>query len=106
MNTSAKISLETKESLLTRLARDGLMKNVIASVAGSTLYAVSEGWQLRYLKDAQEITETLDSEAFEAAVQNPDVGAIFVPKSAAITREIAERISTRNGQPKTIFWEA
>ena len=105
MNTVFKLDNQAKENLLARLAKEGLMKRKLVSVDSSGIYAVSEGWQLSYLKGAREVTETLDSEAFEAAAQNPDISAIVVPKAAAMTREIAERILDRSGQLKTVFWE-
>lgn len=106
MNTAFKIDNKLKENLLTRLAKDGLMKNKLASMDGSNVYLVNESWQLNYLKDTAAIVETLDSDSFEAAARNSDIATIFVPKSAAMTQEIAERILTRSGQTKTVFWEA
>lgn len=105
MKTAFNLDTEQKESLLATLAKQGLMTQKIASVDSSGIYAVTEGWQVTYLRDAKQVLETLDSEGFEAAAQNPDIGTIFVPKAAAMTREIAERILIRSGQPKTVFWE-
>ncbi|MDE3016385.1 MAG: hypothetical protein KGI29_05630 [Pseudomonadota bacterium] len=105
MKTAIKLDTQQKESLLATLAKQGLMKQKIADVSGSGIYAVTVGWQITYLKDSNHVAEAQDSEGFESAAQDANIGAIFVPRAAAMTREIAERILTRNGQPKTVFLE-
>jgi hypothetical protein len=77
------------------------------SVGGSNIYHVpASSWQAGELIKYNKICTVLDASAFEQAVQNPDVRAIFVPHSADVTHSIARSILLRNPLCKQVFWEA
>jgi hypothetical protein len=96
---------ELRDRLLMQIAKNNLMTNVLGTVYGSTIYAAEGVWEIAYLRDSGALVEIEDAESFAAAVSNPDVSTVYVPGSAALTREIAERILRHTGHPKTIFWE-
>jgi len=102
---SEELSLEDKDRLLTRIACADLMEHILDSFGGSTIYAVTRGWQITHLISRQEMVEAASALTFEHAVHDAAIGTIFVPQSATITREIAGRILLESGQVKTIFWE-
>ena len=89
------------------LAMQTCMEWPLDSVGGSNIYHVPRAsWQAGELIKYNKVCTVLDASAFEQAVQNPDVRAIFVPHSADVTQSIARSILLRNPLCKQVFWEA
>ena len=92
--------------LLRRLSRQTLAPTFLGTVNGSDIYQVREGWQKEILASDTSVKIALNSTDFENAVVSANINSIFVPHSAALTQEIAERILLRNPLSQTIYWEA
>lgn len=94
-------ALATAE-LLPIVAR--LQAQKMATIEGSSIFAVPGGWAADVLRTEGHVVTTETPTTFEAAVQDPTVRTIFVPRDTFGWR-LMERILTRNSLVKTIFWE-
>lgn len=88
------------------LAMQTCMDHCLDSVNGSDIYHVPGGsWQAGELLKYEKVCIAHDAIAFEQAVQNPEVRAIFVPTAAYLTQGIAVSVLQRNPLRKQVFWE-
>lgn len=92
--------------LLRQLSRQTLDGAYLGTVNGSDIYQVQTGWQREVLAVDAAVTSVSTVAEFEDAVISEKVASIFVPKAAALTQAIAERILLRHPLSKTIYWEA
>lgn len=92
-------------ALLSRLARATLEEALLAYIHEATVYQIAPGWQREVLCNEAGMAQTLDLAAFEAAVADPSIMHILVPKDSSVMQNDAMNVLQANRLAKTIFWE-
>lgn len=81
-----------------------LQGSKLGTVAGSEIFSVASGWPAEQLQKEAEVMTVKTPTQLEMAVQDANVHTIFVPRYA-FGMLMLERVLSRNGLTKTIFWE-
>ncbi len=92
-------------TLLSRLARSTLRDALLARIHDVEIYQITPGWQYEVLLSEEGIVEILDQAAFDAAIADPSIIHILVPKDSTIMQNDAIKTLQSNRLGKTIFWE-
>ena len=93
------------QTLLPNVARQAAMGSKLDDIEGSVIYPVTEHWEAEEIGNDKAVVVVSTFFELEAAVKNPEMATIFVPKKSAITMEVLKNVIGRSGLLKTIFWE-
>lgn len=112
-NAAEKIAIDTAaedeksgaEALLPHVARQRAARTFPTRAGFSFFYELGGGWETRILQDDPEVCKARTARDLEDAFTDGRVKIIFIPKTAAVTKNVALRVCRRHGAGKTVFYE-
>lgn len=92
-------------ALLPHAARQRAARAFPTRAGFSFFYELDGGWETRILQDDPDVCKAHTARELEEAFTDENVKIIFIPKTSAITKNVALRVCRRHGAGKTVFYE-
>jgi hypothetical protein len=104
MKMDAKDAKEVLETLAVNMAAESSAHGLQHASRLAKLKPAS--WQAEVLRQAPDIKTALNAAELRAAMEDAAAAVIFLPRQAAVTAEIIERICAESPFSKMIIWES
>ena len=98
--------MENMNELINASARQLAIRHPLATINGTQVYQLQQGWELETLLADQNAVKITNQEDFERALNAPYMATLVVPNDASLTQEIAMQLLKNSFAAKTVFWQS
>lgn len=105
-NTALEDKDKTQKRVMPRLARTKTATQVPEKCGLSYFYEIDSAWEARVMERDDDVSKALSSFDLEQAFMRKSIKRILIPRGAYLTKELAQKICSRQPEGKTIYFES